>query len=69
MNNYSTNKDLAKFIRAMVAKGWTFRRGGRHNRLESPQGFFVATPVSPSDYRALLNLKRDIARMTRSASV
>lgn len=53
----------------MVAKGWTFRRGGRHNRLESPQGFFVATPVSPSDYRALLNLKRDIARMTRSASV
>ena len=66
MRHYSSNKDLARFIRTLVAQGWAFRHGGRHNRLESPLGFFVVTPISPGDHRALMNLKRDIARLSRA---
>ncbi len=66
MRHYSSNKDLARYIRELVSQGWAFRHGGRHNRLESPDGVVFVTPCSPSDYRAVLNLKRYIARQLRS---
>jgi hypothetical protein len=62
---YSSDKDLARFIKQLVASGWRFRYGGKHNRLESPKGFFIVTPISPGCHRTVQNLRRLIARKDR----
>jgi predicted RNA binding protein YcfA (HicA-like mRNA interferase family) len=62
MRRYSSDKDLARFIKQLVAVGWSFRRGGKHNRLTSPAGVLIVAPVSPSDRRCLMNLKSTVRR-------
>ncbi|MCC9597765.1 MULTISPECIES: hypothetical protein [unclassified Rubrivivax] len=66
LRHYSSDKELARFIRELVSSGWQFRHGGRHNRVESPDGFFVVTPISPGDHRAVQNLRRHIGRLSRN---
>lgn len=63
MMKYSSNKELAEFVRCLVRSGWSYHRGGRHGKLTSPTGRHLTVPCSPSDRRALQNFKRDIRHL------
>ncbi len=59
---YCHDKEINQLVAGMVRQGWKFTKG-RHGKLRKPDGFgFVTIPNTPSDYRAILNLKRDIRR-------
>ena len=63
---YCGDKDIDRLIIELVRQGWTYSRG-RHGKLRPPDGQFVVTvPCTPSDHRALLNLKRDIRQASGS---
>jgi predicted RNA binding protein YcfA (HicA-like mRNA interferase family) len=61
--------DLRQLLRAAEARGWRVeltRRGG-HVRLTHPDGTIVVTGSTPSDHRALANLKAQMRRAERGA--
>ncbi len=62
MNTQSTIRKLMK------AEGFTLLRSARHLVWEGPTGERVTTSVSPSDYRAVDNIKRDIKRVKKVAA-
>jgi predicted RNA binding protein YcfA (HicA-like mRNA interferase family) len=63
MCKYSSDKELNKLIRSLVASGWVYIRRRKHGLLKSPNTCFQTTvPGSPSDYRAVKNFKKDIER-------
>lgn len=60
---YSKNREIDREVRKLIAAGWTFRRGGKHGRLLSPEGRMALTvPVTPSDHRSPLNFRSQIRR-------
>ncbi len=68
MCKYSSDKELNKLIRKLVASGWVYVRRRKHGLLRSPDRCFQTTvPGSPSDYRAYLNFKQDILRVANKS--
>ena len=64
MCKYSSDKELNKLIRRLVASGWIYIRRRKHGLLRSPDKCFQTTvPGTPSDYRAYVNFKQDISRI------
>lgn len=60
---YSSDKDINLLIKGMLRSGWHFERG-RHGKLHHPTGFgFVTFAKTPSDYRCIMNIQRDIRRL------
>lgn len=58
---YSSAKDINHLIKELIQQGWHFHRGKKHGRLRPPQGWpTLSIPCTPSDRRALLNLRRDV---------
>lgn len=58
---YSSNKEIDHLIRKLLREGWEFRRGTKHGRLTHPSGWPTVTVAkSPSDWRSLRNLRRDL---------
>lgn len=63
MRRYSSCAEIDGVVRRLVREGWTFRRGGRHGRLTSPDGRnSVTVPGTPSDWRTPRNFVRDLRR-------
>ncbi len=64
---YSADKDVDLLVRALIKEGWIFRRGKKHGRLASPSGCHAITVSgTPSDYRTLLNMRRDVRKALQS---
>ena len=62
--------DLKQLLRAAEARGWRVeltRRGG-HVRLVHPDGGLVVAASTPSDHRALANLRAQPRRVERLAA-
>ncbi len=60
---YSKSREIDRIVRSLVAAGWTFRRGGKHGRLKSPQGTSALTvPITPSDHRSPANFRSQVRR-------
>lgn len=60
---YSASKEIDAHVRELVRGGWTFRRGGKHGRLISPNGKAqVVVPSTPGDRRSPLNFRSDVRR-------
>lgn len=54
---------MRELRRRLVDAGLIIRSGGRHDRVETPDGSFIAAlPSTPSDYRTIPNVVRAIAR-------
>lgn len=65
---YSTSKEINLLVKDMVRSGWRYK-SGKHGKLYHPTGPSLITfPKTPSDYRAILNLRRDIRKITESHS-
>jgi hypothetical protein len=61
---YSSRKDIDATIRRLIREGWRYERGKKHGKLFQPMGNAqVTVPGSPSDWRAIMNFRRDIRKM------
>lgn len=56
-------KDIAALIAPILAAGGTLRTGRKHPVLIMPNGRRTGIPVSPSDRRALQNLRSQLKRL------
>jgi hypothetical protein len=66
MNRHiSKDKEIAGFIRGLLSQGWSLQRGGKHNKVVTPEGFKLAIPGTPSDWRAARNFRRDAQQLRR----
>ncbi len=66
---YSSNKEIQDFVTQRVKEGFAFINGKKHGKLTIPgTGKSLIIPRSPSDHRALLNLKRDLRQITCAAA-
>lgn len=61
---YSNDIDIAETVRHLLANGWSYISGKKHGKLISPNGKKLAVPGTPSDWRASLNFRRDILRIS-----
>jgi predicted RNA binding protein YcfA (HicA-like mRNA interferase family) len=59
--------DLAKLLRQASACGWQVMRTRRHWRLLHPNGGIVVLSSTPSDRRALLNVRAQLRRAEKRA--
>ena len=58
-----TNRELGDLIADAEGQGWEVeRRANGHLKWVSPRGEVVFTSASPSDPRAVSNIKRDLIR-------
>lgn len=62
--HYSKDKEIAATVRHLLAKGWRYIAGKKHGKLIAPNGKQLPVPGTPSDWRASLNFKRDIRRIS-----
>ena len=62
---YNRNKDMDKYIRSLLTRGWVYISDNKHHKLEAPSGALVIFPTStrPGVYsRALQNIKARVKR-------
>jgi predicted RNA binding protein YcfA (HicA-like mRNA interferase family) len=63
---YSSCKEFNAIIKQLVRDGWSYTRGRKHAKLFSPSSEgMVTVPNSPSDWRALMNFRRDVREIGR----
>jgi hypothetical protein len=55
------NKEIEQLIKKARSQGWTVEptRGG-HYKWITPSGAFFYSPKTPSEYRSIKNVKRDM---------
>jgi predicted RNA binding protein YcfA (HicA-like mRNA interferase family) len=58
-------REVSKLVKEHQRLGWTAEYGGQHIKMRSPTGKMVTISVSPSDHRALLNIRADLRRASR----
>lgn len=63
MKKYSSNKDLNKLIHSFIKHGWELTAHRKHLKLSSPKGSKAIISKSPSDYRAISNIKRQLKNL------
>jgi hypothetical protein len=63
--HYSSDKDMHAVIASLVRNGWTYQAKGRgkHPKVIAPNGHKMTYPLTPSDWRAVRNLRRDAERL------
>ncbi len=61
----TNNRELNAIIHTWRLRGANVTVG-RHIKIRFPNGRMVVVSVSPSDHRALMNIKADIRRATAS---
>ena len=67
--HYSNDKAIAAVVRHLLTNGWRYISGKKHGKLISPNGKKLAVPGTPSDWRACLNFRRDIRRISLCAQI
>lgn len=66
---YCPDKDTNKLVRALVQQGWHYVRRRKHGCLITPdRQHSVVVSTSPSDWRNLYNLRRDIRHVSERLS-
>jgi hypothetical protein len=64
---YTSDKEVNSLLATYVRKGWRVEhRGSGHLTLRSPAGPGVTLARTPSDFRAVLNLRSQIRRVEKS---
>ena len=67
---YSHDKDIDRYVLQLLRRGWSFRRGRKHGKLNAPgSARFVTVPGTPGDVRTLDNMKRDVRRLVREVAL
>jgi hypothetical protein len=61
---YSKDKEIAAAVRKLLANDWRHIAGKKHGKVIAPNGRRLPVPGTPSDWRASLNFKRDVRRIS-----
>ena len=56
----TANKELKLLLKDAESRGWVFSKGVRHIKGKHPSGKTATISVSPSDRRALMNIRKDL---------
>jgi predicted RNA binding protein YcfA (HicA-like mRNA interferase family) len=57
----TNHKELKKILKDAAERGWAFTKGrGRHIKGKHTTGKTATISVSPSDYRVLMNIQKDL---------
>lgn len=69
MSKIRIRKEVKDILRQVADRGWVFDgyTGSCHVRLRHSSGRFVIISNTPSDYRSVLNLQREMRRIEREA--
>lgn len=63
---YSSDKELNKLVKELVAEGWTFSKGNGHGKVKTPCGKrIISVSSSPSSHRAISAMRTRIARIKK----
>lgn len=65
---YSSNKDINRLIMLMILNGWKHVHGAKHDKLISGKGRVLVIARTPSDWRAIRNIKCAIQRNLRETT-
>lgn len=66
---YSSDKDVNKIVKELVAEGWTFSKGNGHGKVKTPCGKRITSvSSSPSSHRAISAMRTRIARIKKELS-
>ncbi|RWA52100.1 hypothetical protein AU476_19240 [Cupriavidus sp. UYMSc13B] len=63
MRHYCSKKEINELVHSLVCDGGEFVPGKKHGKLRLKSGKTITLPRSPSDYRAILNIKSDLRRL------
>ena len=69
MRKYSNDKDINCLVRNLLKSDWTLRKGKKHLSVISPGGRRLTIPSTPSDRRALYNLKSQIRHIMQQGTL
>lgn len=61
------SKEIAKLLRPYIKAGAIFRTGRKHNKL-TVGGRTIPIPKTPSDHRALHNLRAQLKRLKQATA-
>lgn len=61
--------DYKQFLNEIEQRGWTIERKGKHLKLKRPGHRLVTAPKTPSEPRALANMRAQIKREERRAEL
>ena len=56
----TANKELKEILKEAEAQGWVFTKGNRHIKGKHLSGKTATISVSPSENRAIKNIKKDL---------
>ena len=63
MTTYCSDKDVNKFVKSLIKKGWTYTKGKKHGKLTADfTDVIVTISSSPSDRLYLTVLKQLMRR-------
>ena len=66
MVRFSNDKKINEIVKDCLKKGWTYRRGKKHDVLIAPNNRRMAIPGTPGDGRAFKNFARDVLAIVES---
>lgn len=62
---YSNDKDINRYVKQYVLKGWTFSKQGKHGKLVSPDGKAVIISGTPSSPYSLKITRKNINKLLK----
>jgi len=55
-------KETNQLLSRLASQGWSVERASKHWKLRSPAGRVVFCPLTPSDWRAIRNVRAKVRR-------
>ena len=62
---YSNDKDINKYVKEYISKGWSFSKQGKHGKLISPNGRIVSISGTPRSPYTLKMIRKDINKLIK----
>lgn len=62
MSRRKAQREVDELVAIAVLQGWSSKLGGRHYMLRGPDGQTVTVSKTPSDWRAVKNIRADLRR-------
>lgn len=62
MSRLKAQREVDALVAAAVLNGWRCRSTGKHYVLRGPDGQTVTVSKTPSDFRAVRNIRADLRR-------
>jgi len=62
---FSNDKNINSFVKVLLNNNWEVVRRRKHTIIQSPYGYKIPVPSTPSDSRSFVKFKCNINRLNR----